>query len=267
MASNVTLKNNSGQEIYPKTSAANVFLSSGVNVEAGVLPVSEGIPQGAIIMWNGATAPTGWALCNGSNGTPDLRNRFIIGAGSTYSVGGTGGSTTAKLVVANMPAHAHSSAAHSHTSSGHTHTSAAHTHTSAAHTHTFTGTGTGTATSGSAGAHTHSLTGSGYFYAGTATTSAVIYVGSGSTINLGAVSTASAASAGAHTHSVSMDLSVSGTTASRTPGASGSTTPGATGSTSATIASTTPGNTGSQGSGTAFTILNPYYALAFIMKL
>ena len=40
------------------------------------------IPLGGIIMWSGsiATIPTGWSLCNGSNGTPDLRNKFIIGA-------------------------------------------------------------------------------------------------------------------------------------------------------------------------------------------
>jgi hypothetical protein len=39
-------------------------------------------PIGGIIMWSGSLAsiPTNWALCNGSNGTPDLRNRFIVGA-------------------------------------------------------------------------------------------------------------------------------------------------------------------------------------------
>ena len=40
------------------------------------------IPSGIIVMWSGtiATIPSGWYLCNGSNGTPDLRNKFIIGA-------------------------------------------------------------------------------------------------------------------------------------------------------------------------------------------
>lgn len=44
-------------------------------------------------MWSGAVnaIPAGWALCNGENGTPDLRNRFIVGAGDEYSVGDTGG--------------------------------------------------------------------------------------------------------------------------------------------------------------------------------
>jgi len=41
-----------------------------------------GIPKGCILMWSGsiATIPSGFALCDGSNGTPDLRNRFVIGA-------------------------------------------------------------------------------------------------------------------------------------------------------------------------------------------
>ena len=68
---------------------------------------------GMIMMWSGSIAsiPSGWLLCNGSNGTPDLRNRFVVGAGSTYSVGGTGGSADA-IVVAhthtiNDPGHNH----------------------------------------------------------------------------------------------------------------------------------------------------------------
>lgn len=66
------------------------------------------IPSGVILLWSGsvATIPSGWVLCNGSNSTPDLRNRFVVGAGSTYSVGGTGGSADATLV------------SHTHTFSG-----------------------------------------------------------------------------------------------------------------------------------------------------
>lgn len=58
--------------------------------------ISTYLPAGIIMLWSGAIAsiPSGWALCNGSNGTPDLRDRFVIGAGSTYSVGGTGGTST-----------------------------------------------------------------------------------------------------------------------------------------------------------------------------
>jgi hypothetical protein len=58
------------------------------------------VPSGGIIMWSGSIAsiPVGWLLCNGSSGTPDLRDRFITGAGSTYGVGSTGGSANAIVV-------------------------------------------------------------------------------------------------------------------------------------------------------------------------
>lgn len=58
------------------------------------------IPSGVIVMWSGsvATIPSGWYLCDGNNSTPDLRNKFIVGAGSTYSVAGTGGSADAIVV-------------------------------------------------------------------------------------------------------------------------------------------------------------------------
>jgi hypothetical protein len=71
------------------------------------------IPSGLIAIWSGSTGsiPSGWTLCNGSNGTPDLRNSFIIGAGSTYAVGATGG-TTDSIVVSHThtitdPGHIH----------------------------------------------------------------------------------------------------------------------------------------------------------------
>lgn len=64
----------------------------------------DGVPKGGIIMWSGAVTqiPTGWALCNGLNGTPDLRDKFIVGAGGAYTTGSTGG--TASISIA---AHAH----------------------------------------------------------------------------------------------------------------------------------------------------------------
>jgi microcystin-dependent protein len=68
------------------------------------------MPRGGIILWSGsiATIPTGWLLCDGTGGTPNLRDRFVVGAGSTYAVGAAAGATTVTLVAANLPPHAHS---------------------------------------------------------------------------------------------------------------------------------------------------------------
>ena len=62
--------------------------------------LTNALPSGVIVMWSGSVAsiPTGWLLCNGSSGTPDLRNRFIVGAGSTYNPGTTGGSADSIVV-------------------------------------------------------------------------------------------------------------------------------------------------------------------------
>jgi len=61
-------------------------------------------------MWSGSTSsiPSGWVLCNGSNGTPDLRDRFIVGAGNAYSVGNTGGANSVTISWSQMPSHSHS---------------------------------------------------------------------------------------------------------------------------------------------------------------
>jgi microcystin-dependent protein len=92
------------------------------------------IPSGGIIMWSGAVSaiPSGWVLCNGSNSTPDLRNRFVVGAGSTYAVNATGGSDSVTLSTANLPAHNHS-----FSGSGTTNTEGDHTHPNVAKPHPF----------------------------------------------------------------------------------------------------------------------------------
>ena len=91
------------------------FASVGYSFAAG-----NGIPKNGIIMWSGDVTqiPFGWALCNGGNGTPDLRDRFVIGSGNSYSQGSSGGSKTKdlshshatqnhQLTIDEMPAHNH----------------------------------------------------------------------------------------------------------------------------------------------------------------
>jgi len=73
----------------------NIYGIVGVQASVGTT-----IPTGVISLWYGAigSVPTGWYLCDGSNGTPDLRDKFVVGAGSTYSVNATGGSADSVVV-------------------------------------------------------------------------------------------------------------------------------------------------------------------------
>jgi hypothetical protein len=99
----VTYANN-GTGFSPFTEVANTQIT-GLITAAQIAPTAM-IPSGGIIMWSGsvATIPTGWQLCNGTNGTPDLRDRFVVCAGgATYAVGATGGTADAITV-----SHSHS---------------------------------------------------------------------------------------------------------------------------------------------------------------
>ena len=103
------------------TQPANTCMIAIVRVPAGASVVATGdvidasvqvlraIPPGGIIEWSGAIVdiPTGWHLCDGTNGTPDLRDKFVVGAGSGYAVGATGGAATVTLTIDQMPAHSH----------------------------------------------------------------------------------------------------------------------------------------------------------------
>jgi hypothetical protein len=114
----------SGAAVFSSTvalgaSATATTQSAGDNstkVATTAYVANNAIPSGGIIIWSGSSAsiPSGWYLCNGSNGTPDLRNRFVVGATSIYAVGATGGSADAIVV--------------SHTHTGTTESNGSHQH-------------------------------------------------------------------------------------------------------------------------------------------
>ena len=67
------------------------------------------VPAGAIMLWSGTAdnIPDGWALCDGQDGRPDLRDKFVLGAGTGHSVGESGGSEKVALTASQMPSHSH----------------------------------------------------------------------------------------------------------------------------------------------------------------
>lgn len=99
-------------------------------------------PIGSLIFWNLITLPLGWSLCDGSGGTPDLRNKFLKCVDAAENPGTTGGAST----------HTHTTTAHNHTQDGHSHTGT----TSNASDSVYCG-GTPYSVSPAADTHTHSI--------------------------------------------------------------------------------------------------------------
>ena len=220
--------------VAPSTSG-NVLTSNGTAWTS-----AQGFVSGMIMMWSGsiATIPTGWLLCNGSNSTPDLRDRMVIGAGSTYAVAATGGSASTTISSANLPSHTHTysstsgnmSADHNHTFSsvtGNENTSHSHAVNDPGHSHTMNSPVNLLGGTGSIAA-----AGTSYPYAVVASTDSAVT----------SISLANENSPHAHSYS--------GTTAG----------------VSANHNHSVSGTSDATGSGTAATTISPYYALAYIMK-
>jgi hypothetical protein len=98
--------------------ASSVLVNTYDNISGIITTIptsSPTLPTGVILIWSGSVGsiPSGYVLCNGSNGTPDLRNSFVLGAGNSYTVGQTGGSADAIVVshthtaTVTDPAHGH----------------------------------------------------------------------------------------------------------------------------------------------------------------
>jgi microcystin-dependent protein len=133
----VTVKNN-----VQITETGQYFSHPGYSSNVAATNVAGPVPKGGIIMWSGdpANVPAGWAVCNGSNGTPDLRGRFVIGNGAktesnrnnvgnvinganvTYTVGSIGGHEKIQQTSGEMFNHNHN-ITHNHvlTDPGHFH--------------------------------------------------------------------------------------------------------------------------------------------------
>ncbi len=113
-------KQNPTKELDVEGSAA---VSGDLNVTGNFsktgYPANPFVPAGTIVMWHGNTIPTGWTECNGSNGSPDLRGKFIVAAGQAidtpapgdvnpnYINGSKGGENQHVLVAAEIPKHSH----------------------------------------------------------------------------------------------------------------------------------------------------------------
>jgi len=97
--------------------------NNGADPSFETITVPVGIPSGGIIIWSGAAnaIPSGFVICDGGNSTPDLRDRFVVGAGSSYGVDDTGGATSVTLTSNQIPAHGHAfsgSNTHNHSFTG-----------------------------------------------------------------------------------------------------------------------------------------------------
>ena len=215
------------------TVAATTFTGDGSSL-TGI----EGVPSGVIAMWSGQTTaiPSGWVLCDGNNSTPNLVDKFIMGASASNELS-TGGANSLSLASGNIPSHTHSFSATSGAGGEHNHSGS--TSNTGSHNHS--------GNTNNTGSHTHSMSNlGGYAYpltnANQQTTAGWKRSGGENTSSAGAHShNLSINSAGAHSHNLTINNS-------------------------STHTHSVSGTTGSTGSGSAFDNRPAFMALAFIMK-
>ena len=84
------------------TDSANAVIATYDNIYGilGSSSATTAVPVGCILMWSGSigSIPSGYVICDGTNGTPNLRDRFVVGAGTSYSVGNNGGFASSGVV-------------------------------------------------------------------------------------------------------------------------------------------------------------------------
>lgn len=201
------------------------------------------IPTGVITLWSGSivSIPSGWLLCNGSSGTPDLRDRFVVGAGTTYAVGATGGSASVTLDATMIPAHTHSLSASGTTSA-----------VSNDHNHTFSGTSSGQSVS-----HSHAVSDPGHFHSSDSN-GAPNGIGAGAAFTNGYPNFP-----GKDTNTKTTGISLGNNSVDHNHTYSG-TTSGSSANHTHTV--TVSGTSGSTGGGLSHENRPPYLALAYIMK-
>ncbi len=208
------------------------------NLTALITELNTQMGVGMIMMWSGsiATIPSGWHLCDGTAGTIDLRDRFVVGAGISYTVGVTGGSATNTLSVANLPAHNHPISDPGH----------AHATTQSAHAHAINDPG-----------HAHAVADPGHYHGFLDVNgNPISFIGT----NNGGFSIVGGSNAQAsnRTTAVTTGIGIYGSTTGI--GIYGNTIP-------ISINGATTGiTTTNTGSGTAVNNLPPYYALAYIQR-
>jgi len=192
------------------------------------------VPVGTITMWGGDVADIhpNWAVCDGQYGTPDLRDRFIVGAGSFYEKGQTGGRSSVQLTVDEMPSHTHTATAKATRMTGTTSGAGGHNHTLSdpGHFHGPFPNSSGYITHGAAGTYSHIAginPGGGFSDQGVGSNPSTAAAGTGMWMD----------AVGDHSHTFSIDVNPGGVNISAT------------------------------GGGQAFDITPKFFALCYVMKV